>query len=127
MAPNERIYQSIDPVEAEKAEAAFRRNDPAELLLVVIGVGLHCGDLAWAEDFCLRLSSHPHFNVRGNAILSLGYLARRFKTLNRPESMEAIRCGLTDEDRYVRGHADDAANDVEWFAKLNVRSSGPAL
>jgi hypothetical protein len=127
MAQERRIYQAIEPVEVPDAEAALERNDPAELLLVAIGVGLHSEDLAWSEDFCLRLARHPHFNVRGNSILSFGHLARRFKTLNRPESIEAVRSGLTDADEYVRGQADAAADDVEWFAKLKVRPSGGAI
>lgn len=127
MAQERRIYQSIEPVEVEDAEAALERNDPAELLLIAIGVGLHSEDLPWAEAFCLRLAKHPHFNVRGNAILSFGHLARRFKTLNRPESIEAVRSGLTDADEYVRGQADAAADDVEWFAKMKVRRSGGAI
>jgi hypothetical protein len=57
----------------------------------------------------------------------LGHLARRFETLNRPESIEAVRSGLTDAHEYVRGQADAAADDVEWFAKLKVRPSGGAL
>jgi hypothetical protein len=126
MAQERRIYQAIEPVKAEDAEAALERNDPAELLLVAIGVGLHSGDLAWSEDYCIRLARHPHFNVRGNAILAFGHLARRFKTLNRPESLEAVQRGLADHDEYVRGQAEAAADDVEWFAKLKVRPSGRA-
>lgn len=126
MAQERRIYESIEPVEAEDAEAAYQRNDPAELLLVAVGVGLHSADLPWAESFCMRIAKHPHFNVRGNAILSFGHLARRFKTLNWPESIEAVRSGLMDADEYVRGQADAAADDVEWFAKLKVRPFGGA-
>ena len=100
------------------------RNDPKELLLVAIGVGMYSDDLDWSENFCLRLADHPHFNVRGNAVLSFGHLARRFKTLESPESVDAIRRGLADSDEYVRGQAESAADDVEWFAKLKVRRHG---
>jgi hypothetical protein len=127
MKQERRIYRAIEPVQAEDAEAALKRNDPAELLLVAIAVGLHSEELAWSEEFCLRLARHPHFNVRGNAILSLGHLARRFKKLNRAESIETVRGGLADADEYVRGHADSAADDIESFAKLNVRQADGAL
>jgi hypothetical protein len=127
MAQERRIYQSIEPVEVDDAEAALERDNPDELLLVAISVGMYAEDLAWAEAFCLRLAKHSHFNVRGNAVLSFGHLARRFKTLGRAASIDAIRSGLTDADEYVRGQADAAADDVEWFAKLKVRPSGGAI
>ena len=127
MAQERRIYQSIEPVEIEDAEAALERDNPNELLLVAISVGMYSEDLPRAEAFCLRLAKHSHFNVRGNAVLSFGHLARRFKKLNRPESVEAVRSGLTDADEYVRGQAEAAADDVEWFAKIEVRPSGGAI
>jgi hypothetical protein len=30
----------------------------------------------WGEGVCARLANHEHFNVRGNAILGFGHLAR---------------------------------------------------
>ena len=87
MAEERRIYQAIDPVTNDDAEAVLVRNDPDELLLVAIAVGMYSDDLTWSEDFCLRLAEHPHVNVRGNAILSFGHLARRFGTLEKPESV----------------------------------------
>jgi hypothetical protein len=127
MAEERRIYQAIDPVTNDDAEAALVRNDPEELLLVAIGVGMYSDDLMWSETFCLGLAQHPHFNVRGNAILSFGHLARRFRTLEKPESIDAIRRGLADSDEFVRGQAESAADDVEWFAKIKVRRSGGAI
>ena len=106
MAEERRIYQAIDPVTNDDAEAVLVRNDPDELLLVAIAVGMYSDDLTWSEDFCLRLAEHPHVNVRGNAILSFGHLARRFGTLEKPESIDAVRRGLADADEYVRGQAE---------------------
>lgn len=69
MTPDRPIYQSIEPVEVKNAEAALARNNPDELLLVAISVGMYAENLPWGEAFCLRLAKHSHFNVRGNAIL----------------------------------------------------------
>jgi len=121
MGKEHRIYCSIEAVSIEEAEAAAVRNKPDELLLVAIGVGLYSDDLAWAEQFCVRLAAHQHFNVRGNAILALGHLSRRFRTLKQASSLEAIRGGLSDSNDYIRGQSEAAADDVEWFAKLSVR------
>jgi hypothetical protein len=76
-------------------EAAIERNQPEELLYVPIWVSMDPPDCGWAQDVCLRLSSHSHFNVRANAILGFGHLARTcgkldelsVKPLSKPHSM----------------------------------------
>lgn len=123
MPEEQRLFRAIGPVTLDQAEEAFRRNDPDELRLIVVGVSLYSEDLASAEEFCLRCTQHPHHSVRGNAILGLAHLARRFRTISRPQSVDVVRCGLSDENEYVRGHANDAADDLEHYAKLNVRLS----
>ena len=58
-------------------EAAIERNNPDELLHVPIVVGTNAPacEQSWVEEVCLRLCEHPHFNVRGNAVLGLGHIA----------------------------------------------------
>ena len=72
LASERRIYRAIDPISRAEAESAAKRNDADELLRVVIAVGLHSDDAAWAEAFCLRLAKHKDGNVRGNALLAMG-------------------------------------------------------
>jgi hypothetical protein len=62
----------------EDVDAVLRRNDPDELLYVPIVVGMNAAsrEPGWAEEICLALAQHPHFNVRGNAILGMGHIAR---------------------------------------------------
>jgi hypothetical protein len=126
MADERRIYQAIEAISTDGAEAAIHRDDPAELLLVAISVGLYSDDLPWAEQFSLRLAAHPHFNVRGNAVLAFGHLARRFRMLQQSASVDVVRRGLADPDRFVRRQAEAAADDIEWFAKIPVRPEGDA-
>jgi hypothetical protein len=127
MALERRIYEAIEPVGNADAAAALARDNPDELLHVAIGVGMYSDDLPWAEQFCLQLAQHPHFNVRGNAVLAFGHLARRFRHLGNPASLKAVQSGLVDADVYVRGQAEAAADDLEWFAKLQVRPPGGAI
>ncbi|MGI4790966.1 MAG: hypothetical protein ACRYFS_19225 [Janthinobacterium lividum] len=96
-------------------EDAIARNVPKELSSVVIGVALNASDLEWAQRVCVRLATHPDSNVRGNALLGLGHLARRFGQLNRNIVVPLIEAGLHDEDSFVRGQAQAAFDDVSFF------------
>jgi hypothetical protein len=112
-------YEPIDPITREEVEAAVVRDVPDEVLRVVLLVALHSDDRAWATSICLRLSSHPHFNVRGNAILGLGHIARRYGDLD-DSARAVIEAGLCDANAYVRGQADAAADDVRHFLRWRI-------
>ena len=47
----------------DEIESALLRNRPEELLVAVPSAALYSSEVAWAESVCLRLVSHPHFNV----------------------------------------------------------------
>ncbi|MES3035275.1 MAG: hypothetical protein V4813_14855 [Gemmatimonadota bacterium] len=108
-------YESIEFHGEPAAEAAIVRDDPAELLYVPVAASLYSENLEWAQGVCLRLSVHSHFNVRGNAILGFGHLARRFRQLDRSRVEPFLRSALLDADPYVAGHAYDAIDDVRHF------------
>lgn len=112
-------YEAIDPISREDMAAALDRDDPVELLRAVLAVALRSEDYGWASSICLRLAGHHHFNVRGNAILGFGHLARRFGRLD-PVAQGIIEAGLGDADPYVRGHAHDAADDVQQFLRWRI-------
>ena len=57
-------------------EAVLANGEPQELLYVPIVVSLDPPDWAWSQAICVRLAGHPDANVRGNAILGFGHLAR---------------------------------------------------
>jgi hypothetical protein len=120
-------YEPIDPMSREDVEAALARAQPEELLRVVLAVSLHSNDGTWASAVCLQLARHEHFNVRGNAILGLGDLARRFHRLD-PAALGVIEDGLRDSHPYVRGQAESAADDVQHFLRWKVSrpNDGPA-
>src|SRR5690348_15162058 len=98
----------------EDVDAAIARGEPEELLRVVLAVALHSEDGSWASAVCLQLARHEHFNVRGNAILGLGHLARRFGRLD-PVARAAIEDGVRDVNDYVRAQAESAAADAQHF------------
>lgn len=104
-----------DGWEMGDVEAVIGRGVPGELLHVPISVSLSPPDCAWAQDVCLRLASHPHFNVRGNAVLGFGHLARTCGALDEARVRPVVEAALRDPDPYVRGQADAAAGDLVHF------------
>lgn len=105
-------------------EAVMARGDPMELLYVPIAVGMNADafERDWAEELCHTLAEHPHFNVRGNALLGLGHIARVCGALDTARAGTAISRGLGDPDEFVRGQAEGAAADLDMY--LNFRVPG---
>jgi hypothetical protein len=98
-----------------EADAAIARDRPDELLHVPIRVSLDPPDCVWAQDVCVRLAAHPHPNVRGNAVLGFGHLARTCGALDEAVVRPLLEAAMRDPDEYVRGQADAAAGDVAHF------------
>lgn len=71
----------------------------------------------------MDLTSHEHFNVRGNAILGLGHLARTCGHLDLAAVVPVISAALGDRHEYVRGHAADAAADLLHYLGVHVPGS----
>jgi hypothetical protein len=111
-------YEAIEELSRDKVEAAIVRNDPQELLYAVLSAALYADDPDWAESVCLRLAEHEHFNVRGNAILGFAHIARIHGRLDRNLVTTVIEGALSDENDYVRGHAHDAADDIEFLLRF---------
>ena len=105
--------------------AALARNDADELLHIPIALSMeppeeeHPG---YAEMICRELAVHPNFNVRGNAILGFGHLARTAGIIWKPKEVRAlVEAGLADPDEYVRGQANAAADDLRHFLKWKLK------
>ena len=113
-------HEPIPEMSAEDLEAAITRNQPDELLRAVLSAALYGSDQQWAQGVCQRLATHPHFSVRGNAILGLGHLARIHGRLQQSIALPIIEAGLADPDEYVRAQAHSAADDIEHFLGWSV-------
>ncbi len=113
----EMIYEQINALTRDEIAAAVERNDTAELRTVVLSVAMYDRDQEFAESFCLGLAHHPHFNVRGNAVLGFGHIARVHGKLSEEKIKPVIRKALLDEEFFVRSQAESAKDDTEWFLK----------
>jgi hypothetical protein len=103
-------------------EAILAVGNPEHLLYVPIVIGMNAPncDRAWAEDICCRLANHPHFNVRGNAVLGLGHIARTCRELNLAVAAPIISQALTDPHDFVRGQAECAAEDLLVYLNVSL-------
>ncbi len=98
-----------------KVEAVLARGDPAEMLHVPIVVSLNPPETAWAEGICFRLAEHDDAQVRANAILGFGHLARTLGALDEARVRPLIEAALNDADERVRANAETAASDISFF------------
>lgn len=103
-------------------EIVVLRGDPEELLYVPIVVGMNADmcEPGWAEKICLQLAGHEHFNVRGNAVLGLGHIARTCRTLNLDLAVPVIAEAMHDPHDFVRGHALSAAEELNTYLGVKV-------
>ena len=118
----QRTYQPIQHMSRAEINSAITADEPRLLSCAVLSAALYDNDRQWAEDICVRLADHHDPNVRGNAILGFGHIARIHRSLN-ARVKPLLERALCDEDSYVRGHANDATDDVEHFLKWKLRST----
>jgi hypothetical protein len=112
--PSPLEYSDPGSVSFAAAISAREQNRIQELPSILISVALYEENPELASAYCLSLVTHENENVRGNAVLGLGHIARRFGHLP-TEAMVAIFSAQNDKSEYVRGHAYDAADDVQKF------------
>jgi hypothetical protein len=108
-------FQDLETFTSEDIAAALERNAPNELPFVPLTVAMASPDLPTAVDVCIRLARHDDPAVRGNAIVSLGHLARRFRSLDEGTVKPLIEQALRDPDNSVRVLAKSAADEIHQF------------
>ncbi len=108
-------YQPPDgppPAPPSPAEAAAAiEGDPEELSQLVLRAAAGEGD--WVEGFCVSLTRHEHFHVRGNALFALGKLGMWKTPLDREVVQPVIEAAFSDPHPYVAGQARVAGDAVE--------------
>jgi len=108
----------------EQVLEVMRRDDPDEVLYVPVVVTMDPPDYEWADAICIELADHTHFNVRGNAILGFGHLARIFGVVS-DQGRILVSMAFQDEHPYVRSHAEGARNDIEHFTETRLTDISP--
>ena len=113
-------YSDILPMTRADAVATVERGTPHEVAVALLSIALHEPELAWAESFCLGLVNHGNSHVRGNALLCFGHLARIHGRLIDDSIARIVTVGLRDKDKYVRGQAYAAADDLNHYLEWHV-------
>jgi len=113
-------FQDLDRFTPADVEAAISRSDPEELPLVPLTLALLADGPDLAETVCIRLARHEIPSVRGNAVVALGHLARRFRRLDEPQVRPLLEAALQDPDATVRLLAKSAADEVHQFLHWTI-------
>ena len=109
------VIRTLNHYEREDVERALEHNHAEELRSVVVAVALSDPDYAFAHELCIRLAQHEDPTVRGNALLGVGHLARRFGQAS-DEARSLVNAGLQDRDPHVKAQSESAFDDIQVFA-----------
>jgi hypothetical protein len=113
-------FQDLERFTQADVDAAIARNDPSEMKLVPVTVALVSTDLSAAQKVCVALCSHADRAVRGNALISLGHLARRFRKLDEQIVKPVVERALRDQDAHIRALAKSAADEIHQFLHWQI-------
>jgi hypothetical protein len=108
---------------ADKVMKLVCAGDDIAAARALIGLALHSSTLAPALEVFLVAARSSDPLVRGNALLSFGHLARRFRELPRDPVYDLVVQGLADSHPHVRGQADAAADDLDQFLDWHFERS----
>ncbi len=120
---NQMRNKKIEPLTKEDAKQIIAWNDIERLRTVPLSLSLYSDNLYWAIGQCINLASHSDPIVRGNAILSFGHFARRFHCAHRKLVEPLIQSALKDKNKFIRGQAETAADDIDHFCTWKVNSN----
>ncbi|MGO8998761.1 MAG: hypothetical protein ACLQVI_36015 [Polyangiaceae bacterium] len=108
-------YEELSPISQQDADEALSRDDDTYVLCQsLLRVALHEEDWAWALDHVSRFLLHPHPEVRGVAVASIGYLVRIHRAIDVSRVLPALYA--LQADSYVASRVRDTLEDIRQFA-----------
>lgn len=108
-------YEPVEPHTREDAEAAFARDDPDELVRVLLGLSWYEPDWPWVQEQCLRFSQHPSSKVRYMVPLCLMHIARIYHDLDVDRVFPVLETLQHDPSPTVAGCATEYLTDIKWM------------
>lgn len=120
---NENRYVTPRTPTRAELDAALDVDDVEALREMVVAVTALGDDPGLATNLVRRLITHEDEFVRGNAVLGVGHIARRFGSVT-PDLLQKVRAAALDPSEHVRGHAASAADDLQMFLRIDVRDDG---
>lgn len=122
--PLRHIEEPVPQLTHAEVERVFTAGSPEEMQRAILSVGTNDPDFDWSQDWCVTLSRHDEEWVRGNALLALGHLARRFGKLNE-HAIRRVSAGLEDASAVVHERANAAADDIDHYLAYSMPSLTP--
>ncbi len=113
-------FHDLSSYTEDDVRAAIERNDIDELSLVPVTVAMLSPDLGPAMEVCIRFAASSEAPVRRNSLISLGHLARRFRSLDESRVKPIIEAALRDPDDSVRAFAKSAADEIHQFLHWTI-------
>jgi hypothetical protein len=108
-------YEELSPISQEEADDVLSRDDDTYVLCQsLLRIALHEGDWLWALDHVSRFLLHPHPEVRGVAVSSIGYLVRIHRAIDVSRVLPVLYA--LQADTYVASRVRDTLEDIRQFA-----------
>ncbi len=98
-------YEPLATLTHEHAAALAQGDDVVALSRAALSIALGDDDLEWSTAYLLSLVTHTSANVRGNALLGFGHLARRFRALPHRASVDGGHHGRARRRGCVRSRS----------------------
>ena len=111
------IYVPIPEFTKTEMENAVADDDIEKLIHVPLFASLYYEDREFAEEICIKLSSHSNDNVRGNSIEGFEHIARIDGKLNKKVVKPIIEEGLKNKNDFVRDKSEWARDATKQFLK----------
>ncbi len=112
---NKNQYVDPQPIEREEVLRILSSGKTEDIEATLISVALLDDCYEFALSTIIQGASSTTAAIRGTAILCLGHLARIHKQLPEDPVLDIVRAGLIDDNTYVRGQAENAADDIATF------------
>ena len=114
-------FQDLETFTTKDVNLAISRNDAEELQFVSITIALSDLDFNFIQSVCIQLCSHENEKVRGNSLVSLGHMARRYRLLDERTVKPLLESSLQSPDEYVRISAKSASDEIHQFLHWQIR------
>lgn len=108
----------------EDAEAVLAGTNEEEIARTLIWITMSTPDPVWSQEMCIRFARHENQYVRGNAVLGFAHLARTNGDIDRKRVSPIVAAALSDPSPFVRGHAENASDDIAHYLGWPRRDAG---
>jgi hypothetical protein len=105
-------YYDFDSDRVDDLLKSTNINDKLDALLFTV---LGSGDYERSDQVIFEFSQSTEQNLRTNAILCIGHLARIYKKVNLEKYLPILDSIIRDQDEASIGRAEDAINDIWIF------------